>query len=451
MKKTKAAQMPLFHLEKPNLSKVDRQKIVSELEKNPGKYREIFEKANEPIYKYWDEFRYKFTDHNLNSEELWYLVRQFRNISALITPIISKGGECFRWLRLPSTEECLHNIDMLVGGQLFPQSDALSEKNRQIYINRGILEEAIASSQLEGAHTTRKAAKKMLLEKIPPQNPSEQMILNNYTAINAIEEEYKNKPLSLDLLFELHRILTKNTIDKSEQNRLRKDQDEIVVEGQIGNEQYIGHIPPPEKFIVNQIKNLIAYANDESGERFIHPIIKAMFLHFWIGYLHPFTDGNGRLARALFYWYLLRKGYWTFMYLPISTVIKKAPKQYAMAYIYSEQDNHDLTYFFNFHIRKIIQAIDEFKIYIDRKVQENKAVTKLISKTIPLNERQKQLIYYLISDPNSSTTVSSQANFNNISRQTAAKDLKQLEAAKLVFSRREGKYIRYYPRTFNKA
>jgi len=438
-------QLPRFSLKKPNLKKVNRGKVIAVLEKNPAKYRKLLEKANEPSYLYWDKFQYKVQDDILSLEELWYLIRQFRNISSTEIPIKSESGEFYKWLRLPSTEEYLHEIDMLSGGQLLSYPNVISRSNQQAFINRGIIEEAIASSQLEGAHTTRAVAKKMIIEKREPRNESERMIFNNYRTINTIEEDYKNKDLSLDLLFEIHGMLTQETVNKMEQNRLRNDEDRVVVQGQIGSTEYISHVPPNEGFVKSEINRLIEYANDQINEKFTHPIIKAIFLHFWIGYLHPFTDGNGRLARALFYWYLLRKGYWTFMFLPISTVIKKAPSQYALAFIYSEQDGLDITYFYDFHLRKILQAIKEFQSYLENKIKENKKVDVIISKKAVLNERQKQLVHYFISDPNPSTTVSSHSVLNDISRQTAAKDLKQLESVKFLYSKKEGKYVRYYP------
>ena len=445
MKKTASYPPPPFILKKPDLRRVNRKKVFAALEKDPAKYRKLFEKANEPKYVYWDKFQYMVQDNSLNSEGLWYLMRQFRNISSTETPIKAGKGDFFRWLRLSSTEERLHAIDMICGGQLLPYPNIISQSNQQTFINRGIIEEAIASSQLEGAHTTRAVARKMIIEKRKPRNESERMILNNYETMNAIEEDYKTKELSLSLLFEIHRMLTRETVSKSGQNRLRKNKDKIVVQGQIGSTEYTSHVPPKESFVKNEIKRLIKYANDHTDQKFTHPIIKAVLLHFWIGYLHPFTDGNGRLARALFYWYLLRKGYWTFMFLPISTVIKKAPSQYALAYIYSEQDHLDVTYFYDFHLRKILQAIEEFQSYLKNKIKENKEIYKIISKKIGLNERQKQLVHYLVSDQNPSTTVTSHATVNNISRQTATKDLKGLALASLVVSKREGKYVRYYP------
>ncbi|MDB5188618.1 MAG: hypothetical protein JWM92_216, partial [Candidatus Nomurabacteria bacterium] len=148
---------------------------------------------------------------------------------------------------------------------------------------------------------------------------------------------------------------------------------------------------------------------------------------------------------SIFYWYLLRKGYWTFMYLPISTIINKAPLQYAMAYIYSEQDNLDLTYFNDFHIQKIIQSIDEFEEYLDTKIKENKSIDRLLDAKFSLNDRQKQLLHYLVSDLDPSVSVSSHSLLHTVSRQTAIRDLGYLEEKKLIQPKRSGKFVKYYP------
>lgn len=434
---------PKYILEKLDVRKVDRSKISRAMGSRREELAKIFSSANQPIYIYWDKFRHKQLSTELTSEEQWLLVRTYRDISSIKTVIKSENGKHFIWVRPPSLDENLHNIDMLVGGQIFPRS-RVPVGSKETYISRGAIEEAIASSQLEGAHTTRVAARKLILEKRVPKNESEQMILNNYKAMLALDDDFKNKKLSRNVLLELHSILTHKTLDESQQKRFRRDSDEIVVEGEIGNKMYTAHIPPREKFLEAEIDRLIAYANDELEETFTHPIIKAIFIHFWVGYLHPFTDGNGRLARALFYWYLLRNKYWAFSYLPISTVIKKSPKQYAMAYIYSEQDSNDLTYFFDYHMRKISQSIEEFDNYVQRQTKQNQHIKDILEDKVLLNERQKQLVFYFISEKKASATTTSHSTINNVSRQTAAKDLKELENLGLIKPRREGKYIRYY-------
>lgn len=436
------SSLPYFHLEKVNFEKIDKSKIFEKLD-NLGNFTQFLQGINEPRYLYWDDFKYKEIPEGLTSEEAWFLTRQFRTLVSRPTRVKAEEGNYFKWIRLPYVDEFLHKIDISSGGQVFTTMDILSGSNKQKFISRGIIEEAIASSQLEGAHTTRQVAKKMLVEKREPRNKDEQMILNNYNTIVKIDEDYKSQPLSEAMLFELHKMLTQKTIDKEEQGRFRRDEDKIVVQGQIGSREYVTHVPPKEDFVIDEVKKLINYANDDNSEKFLHPIIKAIFIHFWIGYLHPFTDGNGRLARALFYWYLLRKNYWTFMYLPISLTIKRAPIQYAMAYIYSEQDSYDATYFFDFHIRKIMQALNDFNEYVSRKISENKEIDKIVSRDIHLVDRQKYLLHHLISEDNIYTTVTSHATLNSISRQTAAKDIKQLEKIGLIVGTREGKYVKY--------
>ena len=114
------------------------------------------------------------------------------------------------------------------------------------------------------------------------------------------ELEYKDKKLSREVLFDLHRLITKDTLEQNKQGRYRKDSDDVTINDKL---KFIYYVPPKEAFVTQEIDRLIKYANDEDSQGFAHPIIKAIFLHFWIGILHPFCDGNGRLARTLFYWY----------------------------------------------------------------------------------------------------------------------------------------------------
>lgn len=436
----------LYLIEKPNLSTIDLNVTLKKFGEGGDLLTEEFNTSNEPRYLYWDKVKNKQLKSSITKEEFWFLLKQLRKFSSKKTPIKAEDGNYFTWLRIPYTDEFLHKIDMHSGGQMFNNYSVLSDINKQKFISRGVLEEAIASSQLEGAHTTRKIAKKMLLEKREPRNESERMIVNNYKTIEALNEDYKDRKLDKDMLFELHRMLTENTdVAIEDRGRFRNDNDDIKVVGPIGEEEVVTHIPPKHNFIVSEIDRLIDYANDVDKDGFIHPVIKAIFIHFWIGYLHPFVDGNGRLARTLFYWYLMRNGYWSFIYLPISTVIKKSPIQYAKAYIYSEQDDYDLTYFYDYHMRKIIQALDEFDNYVREQVEENRRVNVLLKDFININDRQKHLLHYLLADEGSYTTITSHSSINGVTRQTAYRDLTELINYGLLSKEKTGKYVHYIP------
>ncbi|MCK5085821.1 Fic family protein, partial [Candidatus Parcubacteria bacterium] len=360
-----------FKLKKPNLSKIAKEEISETL--FDEKKEEIFnfiKRVNEEEYLYWDKIKFKEpAPQGISKEGLWQIIKISRKMQSKKTPIKDENGKYFSWIKLSYLEEFFHNLDMNTGGELFTGKAEVDKRNKQKLITRGIMEEAIASSQLEGAATSRQMAKKMLREGRKPKNESEQMIVNTYLSMKALEDEYKDKKMSIELILEIHSLIIKDIFDeKGEKPRIRKEEDDICVMDKSSGVIY--HKAPNIKFVKEEMNMLVKFANDElETGYFMHPVIKAIFLHFWIGYLHPFTDGNGRLARLLFYWYLLRKGYWAFAYLPISKIIKLSPMQYEMAYVYSEQDDNDLTYFANYNIQKIKLAIRSFNEYLEKQVR----------------------------------------------------------------------------------
>lgn len=438
--------LDVYKLEKPDLEGVNRNRVFGLLD---GKFLEIMaviEKTMSPVYLYWDKVKYRVMPEGVTKKEFWYLTKFIRKSRSVPTFINDEHGEKFSWVKLDRFDRFLHRVDMEAGGNLFIPGDRLSTlgSHKEHYIARGILEEAIASSQLEGAHTTRKAAKKMILEKRKPRTKDEQMILNNYLVMQKIQEDYKDAKLTRDLVLEIHRMLTEKTdVDEEEVGRFRTDDDDVVV----GDDEKIGHIPPKEEVMHKELDRLLAIANDEEDEpRFLHPIIKAILLHFWIGYLHPFADGNGRFARAIFYWYLLKHDYWAMMYLPISVMIKKSPIQYSFAYIYSEQDNLDVTYFVDYHLRKIEQAIEDFQKYLKKKYLENRRVTEKLASDTNINDRQKFLLIYLAKHPDERITIGSHEMHNDIHKLTARKDLYELvEWGFLKLNKSKGHFVFFTP------
>ena len=118
------------------------------------------------------------------------------------------------------------------------------------------------------------------------------------------------------------------------------------------------HEPPPAASLPQRLERLCAFANAIDGEPFVHPVIRAILLHYMVGYDHPFVDGNGRTARALFYWSLARSGYWRMEYVSISRLLRQAPAQYSRAYLHSEADDNDTTYFILHQLSIIKRAIE---------------------------------------------------------------------------------------------
>lgn len=410
--------------------------------------RRFVQKSFSPYY-HWEKIKHWPLPTGVKPEELWASIKFVRKdvMNRRTSVIQNENGIFFSWLGwLPGLEEFLHQIDMKLGGNLFVFGGHIDERMRHQLLSRGIMEEAIASSQLEGAHTSRKMAKMMLLEGRKPRTKDEQMIVNNYRAMRLIEDELKDKELDEEMLLNLHEIFTKDTtLKESEIRRYRKDEDEIIV-GDDGTKNEIYHIPPKEDFMRGEVKRLIEYANNNLRDNgFVHPVIKAILIHFWIGYLHPFVDGNGRMARALFYWYLLREKYWAFGYLPLSKIIKNSPVQYRDAYIASEQDDNDLTYFLDYNIQKIDQALREFEAYAQKKWEENAKMSKHARTKYGLNDRQIQLLRYFYKNKEATTSVTTHMKINEIARMTATKDLVKLKEIGFLSPKKVGRIVYYYP------
>jgi len=161
------------------------------------------------------------------------------------------------------------------------------------------MEEAITSSQLEGASTTRQAAVAMLRSGRKPKDTSERMILNNYRAIKNIREMTK-QPLVPETVLMLHKVLTAETLeDPAAAGRLQLP-DELRVHVADNATQVIVHAPPPAEQLPHRLEMMCGFANEpDDGQSFMHPIIRSILLHFWLAYDHPFVDGMSYSAHAL--------------------------------------------------------------------------------------------------------------------------------------------------------
>jgi Fic family protein len=175
---------------------------------------------------------------------------------------------------------------------------------------------------------------------------------------------------------------------------------------------------------------------------FVHPVVRAILLHFWLAYDHPFVDGNGRTARALFYWSMLRQGYWLFEFISISQILLQAPAQYATSFLHTETDENDATYFLNHQCDVIRRATANLHAYIERKSHEWRSTESLLQ-SAALNHRQKALIGHALRHPGERYTVEGHARSHGVVLQTARQDLAELERMAWVTMARVGNAFTY--------
>lgn len=394
-------------------------------------------------YWHWDKIRHLKPPTGLTYEQWWVAMKLARLPLFKHAPLKDASGHPFVFALPDPIPEMLHHIDQDAAGRIeVAEQKIANPATRDRYIVRSLVEEAITSSQLEGAATTRRVAKEMIRSQRKPRGRDEQMILNNYQAMRRIRE-LKGQPLTPELLLELHRTLAHETMDDpSAVGRFRRPDDRVEV---ATPDNEVLHTPPPAQQLEKRLAALCDFANGATPDYFMHPVIRSIILHFWLAYEHPFVDGNGRCARALFYWSMLKEGYWLCEFISISQIIKKGPAKYGRAFLYTETDDNDLTYFILYHLDIIRRAIQELHDYIADKTAQVRQIEQLIRASVSLNHRQLALLGHALRHPDTQYTFESHRASHNVTYQTARSDLLDLVSKDLLTERKIGRRYCFSP------
>lgn len=391
-------------------------------------------------YRHWDNLRHLQPPAGLTHRQWWLGVKLARRGQYRETPLTDKADRPFVYTMPDPVLARLHEIDQRAGGRIGMAETVVNPETRNRYIINSLMEEAITSSQLEGASTTRQMAADMLREGRDPRDKHERMILNNYQAMAAIRE-IQDEPLTVERVLSLHHQLTDGTLDNPDAaGRLQSPAEKrvTVADNTTGR---VAHVPPPAQELPDRLEALVRFANaeDDGEEQFIHPVIRGIVLHFWLAFDHPFEDGNGRVARALFYWVMLHQGYWLFEFVSLSSVIKEAPAQYVRAFLETETDDNDLTYFILNQLRTIERAMGHLEAYLERKARQVQRVEELLHGHTDLNDRQLALLSHAIRHPGHRYTIQSHRRSHVVAYATARSDLLALAEAGLLEKRQGGR------------
>jgi Fic family protein len=312
-------------------------------------------------YLPFDELRYRWSP-GLDSNLCWALVKKARTAQySSLVPL----GEPIQWGRFvltPLAQKAVSAVDrQATTAALEYMTGQIGERAHFSYLLNDLIEdEAISSSQLEGAATTTRVAKDMLKRKRLPRTPDERMVIGNYKMMNfAWEKRYE--PLSIELITAMHCVGVEGIDDPQYSPGALRFNDDVVVQDGEGNTV---HAPPPAAGLASRLQVLSKWINQSHGDPdqvdYLHPLIKGIALHFALGYEHPFRDGNGRVARALFYWFMFKNDFSAFRYIAISLLLRNGPVKYGRSYLNTEADDLDLTYFIDFQCSVIVRAVSAF-------------------------------------------------------------------------------------------
>lgn len=397
--------------------KIDRKTLVNALLKGiDPNIMPVVDKVNAD-YEYWDKAKYKKLPEGFTPQMLWTNVKASRLRSTI--PVWNKYG--INLCVTSQMQRLCHEFDMKFGSFWEVEGDSQSAE-KKYYLSSSLMEEAIYSSKMEGASTTRIVAKDMLRKKKSPQNKSQQMIVNNYNTIQYIVE-HKEQPLTEELLLTIHRLMTEKTLDNPEDAGRFRTNDKVVVADMVEGD--IIYTPPSFQEISEFVESLCNFFNNDNPRTFIHPIIRGIIVHFMLAFMHPFVDGNGRTARALFYWYMLKEGYKLTEYMSISRVIAKSKANYEKAFRYVENDGNDMGYFVAYNLGALEKSFQQLRDYIQRKQREKRAASSFMMAG-NINQRQALILQRLKEEPDSIFTVKDVQDQFSVSSMTARKDLSDL-------------------------
>lgn len=405
------------------------------------------EALNMERYLSWRELQYRKAPEGLTTAQWWLGIKLHRAQARQNIPLYSAKDRAFSFAPTQCIQQYLHLIDRKGGNMVLTDTNEIfCDRERDKYLMTSLEEEAIMSSMMEGAVVTRSEAQQIIRDNRLPRNEHERMVMNNYLTMKMILEN-KDRPLTPAFVLSLHRSMVEGTLKTPEKaGALRRAEDKVYIEDVRTGD--IVHTPPAANELSRRLEALCSFANgeDESGY-YIHPVIRAIILHFQLAYDHPFVDGNGRTARALFYWCMLKAGYWLFEFISISRDIFNHPRYYYEAFLNTEEDENDLNYFIINQLKTILNSINDLIEHVRQKRETKDTFEHAIEWGLPtLNQRQRQVLLNFIHHPDTHTSVTAHCRSYNVVRQTARTDLNKLEKLGFLYSENISREFIYRPK-----
>ncbi|WP_347357288.1 Fic family protein [Bdellovibrio sp.] len=393
---------------------------------------ELWLKYTQDSYRSPEEIKYRLEKVGVASSnwvETKNKIMRFRKVGAI--PLFLKSIDKKFWF-YPA--DCIykkaHEIEKL-GLALHEKINKESAFASDFLVNATI-EEAITSAIYEGANSTRAKAKELIEKQTPPKNKDEWMLLNNYKALMWIKENH-SAPVSEKLINDIHAIVTKNTLTEDDINfsgKYRNDKVFVTSGREIRHEgvEYtkLGEVVPEAIELVTK------------SPRYFPSLLKGILLHYFISYIHPYFDGNGRTARTLFYYKAIKNDLKFVELLSVSAYLKNHGKQYERSFEKVVQNDLDITYFIDFNLDALEEALKKVAEKVDFLVK-----IKSIQEGLELSDQQIGLLQKLALHRFRSYDIESYADSIGKSREIARQELKKLADVGLLDESREGKKFVY--------
>ncbi len=399
--------------------------------------RFVFTETMNDYYYSPREIKYRIPNEFKDEKLLEFILAIRSRKSELLYNLLDQQGRSFWYWNIPRIEKMLHEIDI----QRARWQEVTTPSVLGDLLVRNLIDEAYYSSWIEGAKTTHKRAHEMIRNHERPKDRSERMVLNNFRTMEFLLKSLP-RPLDHEFVCELHKIVTEATLDPEDEpfsGQYRNDQ--VVVWDEA--KQKVDYTAPPASEVPNRMQDLYNWSNLEGVEfLFLHPVIKASIIHFYTVYVHPFFDGNGRTARALMYYYLLKHDYDFMKFFSISKAIATNRKSYYQSILNVEEYDSDLTYFLLYSVKMVLEAISVVESEKRNEETLSDWFNKIRSQNIALNPRQEKLFQLHFRNKLLPITIKKYLKITKVVYETGRSDLTDLcDKGLLQMSKRGREFI----------
>lgn len=354
-------------------------------------------------------------------QQFWPELEKERRKRSQELPLLAQNGKPFWFVLTGGIEKQCDAIAELARRDIAftgPEFDALFQD--------AVVDEAVYSSVIEGAFTSREQAVDFIRQNKQPRNKSEQMVKNNYDALTYVLEHLEDE-ISEETILQIAQIVTRSAAEV-QVNGYRDGA--VYVTGREG----VVYTPPQADAVPEMMRLLVAFIQKSE----LHPLLKACIAHFYFVYIHPFGDGNGRTARALSYMMLLQSGYDFFRYFSISGIVAEERGKYYRSMRNVEDSDGDMTYFIDAYSGMLARTVEQMEHHLKYHVIAGQKLKEL-EQNGTLNERQLKGAKWLLESSDSSVTVETWRKKYKVVTETARRDLLALCDAGLLVRELNGR------------
>ncbi|WP_455095365.1 Fic family protein [Prevotella koreensis] len=196
--------------------------------------------------------------------------------------------------------------------------------------------------------------------------------------------------------------------------------EEHIVSGMFGREK-IHYIAPSPDRVEEEMERFLVWFD---GEEPVSSVIRSAIAHFWFVSIHPFEDGNGRLARILSDILLARGEKSDFRFYNVSSRINKDKNRYYDILERMQRGDGDITEWLVWYMQKLVEALDEADTIVSTIL--NKSFFWQKASSVPMTERQTQMLNLFLDGYEAKITSKAWATLAKCSKDTAIRDIQDL-------------------------